>query len=155
MISVRDCISRVDIIRTDPFVATLTFETDYSQVVFRVSRDIDLEKYWVQMPGRYKAVIAVVERISEIDSSEIAQLICDNIHHDRARGLGGFGVEVTAAAEDAVHLHQAWDLRFEDLQAFAQHVIEEMGTRYVPSFEEVDEAVADGLRTMGKKAGAA
>lgn len=146
-----DYVSRIDIVRTNPFVATLTFETDYSQVVFRVTRDVELGKYWVQMPGRYKAVIGVIESISDINVSVIAQLICDNLHHDRARGLGGFGVEVTGA-NDAVNLHEAWDLRFEDLRAFARHVIQEIDTRYVPSFEEVEEAVADGLWQMGEVA---
>lgn len=43
-------------------------------------------------------------------------------------------------------------MTMEELRAFARHIIQEFDTRYVPSFEEVECAVAEGLRQMGEAA---
>lgn len=144
-----DYASRIDIVRTDPFVATLTFETDYSRSVVRVSRDILSRKYWVQIPG---SPAAVVEKIADIDPAPIASAICRQAHRDRAERMGGSSVVVLGAGSDGFYIQETRALTSGELYMFAQHVIEEFDRRYVPWPVDVQAAVADGLRQMGEAA---
>lgn len=140
----------IDIVRSSPFVATFTFETDYSHSMFRVSRDAKSGKYWVQ-GGALPSL--VVDKIADIDPAPITSVICEQAHRDRAERLGGYGVVIGACpGDDTLYIEEAFGLTPGELCMFARHVLEEFDKRSVPWSDDVAAAVADGLRQMGEAA---
>ncbi|OHV83664.1 hypothetical protein [Rhizobium sp. LCM 4573] len=153
MSKIYDYTSRVDVVSTDPLVARLTFETDYSKSTVRVSFDPALEKLWVQANG----FCAAFESFRHINTEALAIAIYLETRQKFAEGLGTNDISVeNSGASLVVHFDNedaTWtEMPDEDLRAFALHVIKEFDTRYVPSLEEIERAVVAGLREMGEAA---
>lgn len=157
MSRIHDYNSRVDIVSTDPLIATLTFETDYSTSGIRVSYDSEIGKYWIQFTkdrfhrNTYRPS-DICSSLSDINASVIAATIHFDTLRDHAEGLSAAGVEVTGIDDEVWVTAPERRMSREDLRAFALHVIREFDTRYVPSLEEVEREVVSGLKMIGEAA---
>lgn len=146
--------SRVDILSMNPLIATLTFETDYSQSVVRISFDAEIRNYWVQyMTDRFQRGTYrpsdICSSVSDINASVIAATIHFDTLRDHAEGLSAAGIEVTGIDDEVWVTAPNGRMSREDLRAFALHVIREFDTRYLPSLEEVEREVVAGLKVIG------
>ncbi len=153
MSAIHDYTSRVDIVSTDPLIATLTFETDYSTSGIRVSYDTEIGKYWVQFTKDRFARISyrpsdICSSLSDINASVIAATFHYEVLRDHAEGLSAAGIEVTGIDDELWVTAPDGRMSRKDLRAFALHVIREFDTRYVPSLEEVEREVVAGLRKL-------
>lgn len=157
MSKIHDYTSRVDIVSTDPLIATFTFETDYSKSVVRVSYDTEIGKYWVQYTkDRFDRMSYrpsdICVSLSEINAPVIAASIYYDVGRDFSDGLSAAGVEVTGIDDEVWVTAPDGRMSREDLRAFALHVIREFDTRYVPSLEEIEREVVAGLRKIAASA---
>lgn len=146
-----DYTSRVNILNTDPLVATFTFETDYFKTVVRVSYDREIRKYWTQ--ARYHAADAA-NSIADINTAALARAIHDETLQKFADLLGSKGISVDSCYGDLVVYadHESALMSHKDLRQFALHIILEFDTRYVPTLEEVEREVVTGFRKIGEAA---
>lgn len=157
MSRIHDYTSRIDIVSTEPLIATLTFETDYSTSGIRVSYDAEIGKYWVQYTQDRFARISyrpsdICSSLSDIKASVIAATFYFDTLRNHAEGLSAAGVEVTGIDDELYVTAPDRRMSREDLRAFALHVIREFDTRYVPSLEEVEREVVSGLKMIGEAA---
>lgn len=157
MSRIHDYTSRIDIVSTEPLIATLTFETDYSTSGIRVSYDTEIGKYWVQYTQDRFARISyrpsdICFNLSDINASVIAATFHFDALRAHANGLSAAGIDVTGIDDDLWVTAPDGRMTREDLRAFALHVIREFDTRYVPSLEEVEREVVAGLKVIGEAA---
>lgn len=153
MSRIHDYTSSVDIVSTDPLIATFTFETDYSKSVIRVSYDHEIGKYWVQyVMDRFQRCTYrpsdICAILSEINASVIAATIHSDTLRDFAEGLSASGIDVTGIDDDMWVTAPEARIKPDALRAFALHVIREFDTRYVPSIEEIEREVVAGLKEI-------
>ncbi|CUW87513.1 hypothetical protein [Agrobacterium genomosp. 2] len=157
MSRIQDYSSRVDILNTDPLIATLTFETDYSKSVLRVSYDREIGKYWVQRQGNrfhcHPLLNDAYPTIADINTESLAIAVYLETRQRFAEGLGKHGITVDNSGGRLVigfdNPDATWtEMPDEDLRAFALHVLKEFDTRYVPSLDEIAREVVAGLREI-------
>lgn len=161
MSKIHDYTSRVDIVSTDPLIATFTFETDYSKSVVSVSYDRKIRKYWVQRQGNRFHCAPILNdtypSIADINTESLAIAVYLETRQRFAEGLGKHGITVDNSGGRLVigfdNPDATWtEMPDEDLRAFALHVLKEFDTRYVPSLEEIEREVVAGLKVIGEAA---
>jgi len=139
-------LSRIDFVRTKPYVTTFTFETGYSRTQLRISYDSAFGKFWIQIEGHPTLVSG---SLSNINLNEVSEAILSRVRRDRAERMGGYGIVVTSGGAEQFYIHDA-SLVSKDLLAFARHIINEFETRYVPSIEEVMQELVAGFDTIAE-----
>ncbi|MFK3962140.1 hypothetical protein ACI2KT_01000 [Ensifer adhaerens] len=159
MSRIHDYSSRVDILNTATLIATITFETEYSKSVLRVSYDPEIGKYWVQRQGNrfhcHPLLNDTYTTIADIDTESLAIAVYLETRQRFAEGLEKSGITVDNSGDRLVigfgNPDATWaEMPDEDLRAFALHVIREFDTRYVPSLEEIEREVVAGLKVIGE-----
>ncbi|MEY9831093.1 hypothetical protein ABIA25_002908 [Sinorhizobium fredii] len=161
MSKIPDYTSRVDILSRNPLIATLTFETDYSKSVLRISFDTEIGKYWVRRQGNrfhcHPLLNEIYRTIADIDTESLAIAIYLETRERFAEGLGHSGIAFENGGGRLIvqfdNPDATWtEMPDEDLRAFALHVLKEFDTRYVPSLEEIEREVVVGFKEIAAAA---